>query len=239
MQFTKEQEKWGAMTALLSLDVVKPFYSYMGLAIDDPDQFAKILRAVIIANRQAFETSPEKVPDLKKRVQEKLTAAFDTDKAQQLDIWFNDYFVWFAQDSSDYEWWGAILMQSANISERWLLLGIPERITEVARQKLFNQVMSNADSEINALADRVDELPKSKWDIEMYALHQFDDDDNDPFFIGVMPVVEYRRIKKYVKWLVESLTPAELELFLENANQLRLDNPEMQILAEIRLPEGL
>jgi len=242
MQVTKTEEKWGAMTALLSMDEVKPFYEYMGLKIDNPDQFAQVLREAIIANRKEFEANPEQVPDLRKRVLESLSKTFGSETAETLENWFDDDFIWYPVDpQDDYDEWGDILMQSSNQEDSWSFLGLPESISETARQKLLNEVMANADTEIYALSDKIDEMPLSRWDAEMYALHNFDNPDYDssPFTIGVMPTVNHRREKKYVKWLVESLSKEELDTFIKNANQLRLDKPEMQILKEIRVPEEL
>lgn len=239
MEITRAQEKWGAMVALLSMDVVKPFYGYMGLDIEDPDRFMLLLRQVIIANRREFEANPGRVPELRKRTLTAISRTLGPAKAEELEYWFDDSFVWFPDEDAVYDQWGAILMQSVSKEDRWSFLGLPDRLSETARKKLLDEVMENANKEIYALSDKVDEIPHTKWDIEMYALHHFDDYDYDPFSIGVMAVVRYRREKRYVKWLVESMDKEELDTFINNANRLRRDKPQMQILKEIRVPEEL
>ncbi|VAW71317.1 hypothetical protein MNBD_GAMMA10-390 [hydrothermal vent metagenome] len=240
MQVTEAQEKWGAMTALLSLDVVKPFYKYMGLDIDSPDKFTEVLRKAIIENRQEFEANPSQVPNLKKRVLKSISQVFSVETAEAFENWFDNDFIWYPVDRRGaYDEWASLLKQAVNQYDGWSFLGIPEYLSQTAKNKLLNEVMANANTEINELSDKVDEIPYTEWDIEMYALHHFDDYDCAPFFIGVMPVVRYRRIKKYVKWLIESLNKEELNTFIKNANQLRLDKPEMQILKKIYVPDGL
>ncbi len=240
MQATEAEEKWGAMIALLSLDVVKPFYEYMALNVDNPDNFSEVLRKAIIANRQEFEANPKQVPDLRKRVLKSISQALSSGTAEALENWFDNDFVWYPIDRRGvYDEWAFLLKQAVNLDDCWSFLGMPEHLSQTAKNKLLNEVMANANAKIDALSNKIDEIPHTEWDIEMYALHHFDDYDYDPFFIGVMPVVRCRRIKQYVKWLIESLNKEELDTFIKNANQLRLDKPEMQISKEIRIPDEL
>jgi len=240
MQVTKTIEKWGAMITLLSLDVVKPFYIYMGLQFDNPEQFTEVLRKAIIANRQEFEANPKQVPDLRKRVLDSISQTFGISAAEAIENWYTNYFIWYPIDPRGiYDEWSSLLKQAVNHDDYWSFLGFPAHLSQMAKKKLLNEVMANANTEIDALSDKVDEIPHTKWDIEMYALHNFDEGDYDPFFIGVMPVVRYRRIKLYIRWLVESLNEEDLDEFIKNANQLRLNKPEMQLMNEIRVPEEL
>lgn len=232
---TEEQERWGAAVALLSLDVVSPFYRYMGLELGQPDAFQKVLRDVIVSNRRLFEADQSQIPDLKRAVLETLENRLGTAAAGELRHWVEDILVYTGQEFAHLSQWHLLLGLARTSHERWAALGFPGHLSEKARQEM-DKVFDF--DELDELADQVDECPLSDWDLEMYALHGFDDDDNDPYN-WVMEAVTRIRFEAFLKWLIASLSEQEQRQLVRNANTLRSqiesfrDLPPLQELKEL------
>jgi len=233
---TKEQENWGAMITLLSLDVVIPFYNHLGLDINNSKEFLNLLRTDILANREEYIKNTQTIPDLKKRNLKSLNHFYGGIFAKKLEDWFQDSFVWHPSDSGIYGYWKMLLSISRNDNKRWYQLDLPKNIVKQARSKFESDVIDK--TELHALADEIDEMPHTRWDIEMFSLHGFDDYDNDPYN-AVLFIIGYRKIKTYLKWLVSSLNDKEVKQFVDSANHLQESISALQPIKKLYIPEEI
>ncbi len=215
---TAEQERWGAAAGLLSLDVVVPFYAHMGLAIPDPKEFVQVLRKCILENRRTFEKNPNRIPDLKNTLLATLRHEFDPRTAEAFEEWIIHEFVFLPYDFAPLWHWDYVLVLARWDSQWWDALGFPPDFSERARARLEADVIDH--DGLHKLADRIDQRPLSDWDLEMYSLHQFDDDDNDPYN-WILQTVRKRRFSAYFRWIVDSLSDAQLQDLLVNADLVR------------------
>jgi len=214
---TAEQERVGAAAALLSLDKVVPFYQPMGVPTLEPKRFVQVLRGCIIDNRREFERNPNRVPEIDKRIQGSLARTFDVPTAQAYDRWQKYFFVYSAQDFEAFSDWYMVLALSRNSGSRWNALGLPETLSEEARMR-FEQVVDR--TELHQIADQLEACPLSAWDLEIYTLHGFDDDDNDPYN-WVLETIKKRRFVVYLIWLVKRLNNEERMVFSAQAEQAK------------------
>jgi hypothetical protein len=233
---TYDQEKWGAMITLLSLDVVSPFYEYLGLNIDNVEEFKTSLRKDIIENREEYVKNPNIIPDLKKRNMKNLNLIDGNSLGIMLENWFQNSFVWNPADLGIYGKWKILFSISIRMDERWKSLDLPKTISEQARKKYEKDVTDK--TELHALADQIDEQPHTKWDIEMYSLHGFDDYNNDPYN-SVLFIIGYKRIKAYLNWLVSVFNDIELKQFLKAANHLQASIPALKPFENLYIPEEI
>lgn len=214
----KAQERWGAAVALLSLDVVVPFYAHLGLQIVESKSFLQALRETILSNRRTFEGDQSHIPDLKGAILNTLTHHFGHETASTFEDWVNNVFVYTGQDFAPLSKWYMLLALARTDSQRWNALGLPPTLAKEAHTRL-DEVLNR--SELHALADQIEKRPLSNWDLEMYALHGFDDDENDPYN-WVLETVKKRRFGGYLGWLVASLSDEQRSRFVDNANTLRM-----------------
>ena len=236
LKITAEQEYWGIMITLLSMDVVSPFYSYMGLDISEPEAFKALLRADILANREDFLAEPDRVPDLRKRNLDSLMRVYGEVAARGLEQWFKTNFVWQPRDFGDYSQWNEFLGSLRWYPEKWQKLALPDNILLESRDKYIKDLTDK--SELHTISDKLDEQIHTKWDIEMYALHGFDDYDNDPYH-AVLFIIRYRKLKLYLKWLISSLDKSQLTQFLQSANQIKETIPDLKSLKQLISPEDI
>lgn len=215
---TEAQERWGAAVALLSLDVVVPFYAPLGLQIVESNVLLQVLRETILSNRRAFEVDQSHIPDLKGAVLNTLRHHLGHDAASTFEDWVNNVFVWTGQDFALLSKWYMLLALARTDSQRWNALGLPPALTKESHIRL-EEVFDR--SKLHALADQIEECPLSDWDLEMYALHGFDDDENDPYN-WVLETVKKRRFVGYLDWLVASLSDEQRHRFVDNANVLKV-----------------
>lgn len=214
---TEKQERWGAAVAILSLDVIVPFYAHLGLKIANPSLFLQLLRETILSNRRAFEANPSQIPNIQGTILQSLETSFGSEFSRMFEYWVQNVFVFTGQDFSPLSKWYILLALARTDRQRWISLGLPQGISEESRSKLEDIFDHN---ELHALADQIDKHPLSDWDIEMYSIHGFDDDENEPY-TWVLETVKKRRFSSYLDWLVASLNDDQRRQLVDNANALK------------------
>jgi len=215
---TEDQERWGTAIALLSLDVIKPFYSHMGIKVENADEFRDILRQVILENRKEFEADPSRIPNLQMRMLSALSSHYSEGAAHFFKHWVYQEFVYTGKDLKPLNQWNMLLSLARLNKQRWQSLELPANLTDEAHAKL-EQVWDR--TELHTRADQIEAQPLSLWDMEMYSLHGFDEADNAPYN-WVLEAVGKRIFNKYLRWLVENLTDDQRQQLVHRANCLRL-----------------
>lgn len=216
---TNNQERWGAAITLLSLDVVAPFYASLGLQVTDTKTWLKLLRDTILSNRRAFEVDQSRIPDLKGSLLSALKHRLGPEAASRLNHWIENVFVFSGEDFSRLSRWYMLLALSRTNPQRWGALGLPHGFSEEARTRL-EEVFDR--TRLHALADQIDKRPLSDWDLEMFSIHRFDDDDNDPYN-WILETVKKRRFVSFLEWLVKSLSDEQLQRLADSANRLKME----------------
>jgi len=214
---TRQQQRSGAAATLLSLDVVIPFYSPMGVPAPEPARFVQVLRECIVDNRKEFHHSPDRIPDLDSRIDDKLRHSFGGETAHAYDWWVQYIFVSSAEDFEAFSDWYMVLALSARNESRWDVLALPKILSREARVRIDSVLDRN---DLHQIADQVEAHPLSPWDLEMYTLHGFDEDENDPYN-WVLETVKKRRFIQYMSWLVKRLSQEEVAGLWESAEALR------------------
>jgi len=214
---TRSQERSGAAAALLSLDGTTPFFAAMGVPAPDPRRFVRALRDAIVENRREFQRRPERIPDLEARIEAALDKEFGPAAGEAYRNWLRDYFVHSADDFRSFRDWHMVLALSRRDSDRWDALHLPKDLSDEARIRL-ERILDR--KTLHRTAEETQARPLSGWDIEMYTLHGFDDDENDPHQI-VLETIKKRRFVEYLKWLAGSLSPEQRREFRQCADALR------------------
>lgn len=209
---TRDEEKIGAAIALLSMDRVVPFFQWLGVPTNEPAPLVTALRAAITANRQAFAADQSRVPNLWGAIEAALIETTDTPSPTDLQAWIEKNFVYDAHDLRQIQPWFTLLGLTFRIDRRWSQLILPEPIKTATREQLA-KVFSR--DEIHAVADTVDAEPLSAWDVEMYSLHGFDEDENDPYN-WVLEVATKRSISEFLEWLRPQLSAAQTDAFQQS-----------------------
>ena len=110
-----------------------------------------------------------------------------------------------------------MLVLSRNSDDRWNALGLPPRIARGVRERVDRLCDYR---ELHELADALEAEPLSNWDLEIYTIHGFGD-NNDPYD-WVLETVEKRRFVEFLKWLSTVLSVSERQTLVESANSLRV-----------------
>lgn len=209
---TRHEEKLGAAIALLSMDRIVPFYQWLGVPTEEPSPLVSALRAAIIANRRAFAADQSRVPNLWRAVETAFIEVDGTPALTDLQAWIEEVFVYDDQDLRQTQPWFMLLGLTFRNDDRWRQLILPEPI-KTATQERLSTVFSR--DEIHALADTVDAEPLSAWDVEMYSLHGFDEDENDPYN-WVLEVATKHRVQKFLAWLRPQLSETQSHIFRQS-----------------------
>ncbi len=198
------------------MDRVVPFYQWLGVPTDDPARLVSALRIAITANRQAFAADQSQVPNLWAAVEAALDEAGDTPASKDLQAWIEDIFVYDEHDLKQTQPWFTLLGLTFRNDDRWRHLILPEAVKAMALERLIT-VFSR--DEIHAVADAIDAQPMSAWDVEIYSLHGFDEDENDPYH-WVLEIATKRSIINFLAWLRAELSEVEAASFQKSATNL-------------------
>lgn len=212
---TIDEERWGAAATILSLDTVAPFFEHMGVPVKEPAALQRLLRECIVANRKDFESDPTRIPDLRKRWLAAIATRFGQRAADDLESWVTHDFMHTAADFRAFSLWYYVLALAR--VDHWNELHLPADLSKEALRRL-NDVLDR--NELHKLADAVEEKRLSDWDLEMYALHGFDEDENAPYN-WVLETVKRRRFTSYMRWLGQALIDKDRAEFIRHANTVK------------------
>jgi hypothetical protein len=177
MPANSRSERWGACGILLSLDCMQPFIKPMGLQLET-ESLKLAAREVIIVNRTAFEQGHHTKPTFAARLLECIDSRFGERARRHFVLWFSLVFTFDVHDHYEWQQWHSAFLRFSGSFSSWEQLGIPSKNSWFLYEK-YLAMMHEVD--IWALWKEKRRNPLSDWDLEMYAIHDFDDESRDPF----------------------------------------------------------
>jgi hypothetical protein len=232
--------RWPLLFTLLSMDVVVAFYDLIGVPASDPRGLRDLLRAQILNTRRAFAAappggaaySPEETLDA-------VGQSFGAAERDHLALWGQRVFAWDIQEHRALNLWDHVLRHCASEPERWAALGLPARIAAAARRELL-QALDRAP--YDERHGEVFSKPLSDWDLHMYAVNLFDDEDpaipTGPSIYLYATSANYRGYRFWA-WLTKQLTAEEQGALTRNATQLAAQVESLSHVEDLPPPSHL
>jgi hypothetical protein len=210
--------RWSTLLVILSLDVVRPHYPRMRLHVRE--SFVPLVRDVIrrrasLARRQPLEPSYF-VPDALRAI----ARSFDEDTCAGLIHWGRTIFTFARSEYPTLRQWTDVLAAAVGDNSRWRALRLPPDVSDEARRRFASAEEAVAAGTSTAVAH---EEPLSDWDVCLYTLRGFDDEDlsdnaNRPLrWVGDTAGTARRR--EYWRWLLSRLTAERQRMLVTAASQ--------------------
>jgi hypothetical protein len=229
--------QWGLIFALLSMEVIIPLYEDMGLELSDKKRFVDMLRRLILENRKVYEANPGVVPPLAAHVLEEMEKILGKDQTWFFYRWVTSVFIEIHSDLPQWSAW-QILFDTCAYNDRMRdRLGLPpEKRDAILAQ--YRKALNVSDVE-QKMAE-LKALPLSDWDLEMYSIHQFHNDELSSPFDSVLRVVEMNRFQLFWEELLPQLSAGE-KIRMQKESQRLLKEMEiwMPENEELRYPDNL
>lgn len=228
--------QWGAIFTLLSMDRTDPVIPYMGIPLEDRAGFRKRLRELIQDNRREYLADPTRVPDLAAKVLSSLARHDGPEAAERFHTWATTVFAETHADQPQWAGWSA-LFRASPLLRRAERTGVLPADT---CQRLTDRLSAHPDEGrlAEAIAD-AKAMPMSDWDLEMYAIHGFADQDelSDPFTM-VRFIAELHGFQEFWEWMRPRLSPEQKEA-LRALGQKIVDEREIWLPGPLSHPDEL
>ncbi len=162
--------RWEELVALLSMDVVIPFFDLMGLQISMPSDLQGVFRRVILDARKNADAASDKTRSFPEETIAAVSLTLGVEASSRLVWWNDNVFLWDStQDNVHLRKWTSIVRHCARDPGRWAQLGFPTWFSP-------DQFYQSRDlTDYQTLQDDVDAKPLSDWDLHLYSLRLYDD----------------------------------------------------------------
>ncbi|OQW92193.1 MAG: hypothetical protein BWK78_02410 [Thiotrichaceae bacterium IS1] len=172
--------QWGLIFTLTSMDTMTPLYEAMGLQLKEKPKFLELLRYRIIENRKFYEANPKVIPPFANRMMQTLESHLGKMEARNFYNWATGVFIQVHADQPQWSAWEMLFHAWSYNIQRQSMLELPIE----KRDRLFSEYRRCLD--LQQVMQQIAELksrPLSLWDMEMYSIHQFNNEDeiSDPF----------------------------------------------------------
>jgi hypothetical protein len=198
-------ERWGTIVCLLSLDYVQPFVEDMGLVVPDASRLRELTRQAVNSNRDDF-VSGSAHRSLANRFLIEVGQGLGIAVADHIESWADRTFTIETRDQLPWRSWFVVFEVASRDSDRWQRLGFMSEGSSLVRE-IYVQTM-----QFRELFQKRDELHRTAltdWDLHMFAIHELDFDEHDPFN-WIFLTVETYRMQLFFKRLRSQLTDSEL-----------------------------
>jgi len=168
---------WQRMMAILSLDRVTPVLKQLEIPVSPVRDLQLIFRKVLLKYRDALpEDKPGTPSTMVSDCIQEIVTNFGRDAARLFYRWVEH--VYFATEDTEYRSWRLVLIRLVRDRARWQSIGISPEKGEKLRKLCEEATQTNEELEASLTASRAKVL--SDWDLTIYTLFAFDDEDNDP-----------------------------------------------------------
>lgn len=212
-----DPNRWPLIFTLLSMDVVVAFYPLMGLEVSEPTTFRDLLRSQIRQVRREFAAAPPGGASYSpERTLDAVARTFGPAQSKYLVWWGQRIFAWDLQEQRELMLWEDVLRFCADEPERWSQLGLPAHLANTARQEFVRAIDREAyDHHYVEYYDK----PLSDWDLHMYAVNLFDDEDvaTPSPAKYLYPTFMNNRNYRFWAWLMKQTTSREQDTLMKNA----------------------
>jgi hypothetical protein len=204
-------ERWAMAIPLLTLDHVLPLFSAMGFDPSDPGRLQQTLRSQMIRARHGFAQTGFRVPVAADTMASAIVAELGQPDGAQLASWIARVFHSDPTDARDLRQWTTLLRQCRRDRVKWRVL-FPDIRHE---SEILERFLQSID--IDAFEKQYDDCtgrPLTDWDLHLYAVFHYDDDDEADTPSGphlwLAPTVREYQGYRFWSWLGQSLSRAKL-----------------------------
>ncbi len=230
--------RWNKIAALLSMDVVVPFYELSGLRVPDPLAFRDLIRKLILDGRSEFpETDPAVVFIRREHLLEVTASVFGNQMRSQFEQWGDRIFELKIDEHVDLKHWARTLSYAHRTPNIWASLQIPATLNDEFLKRFLESIDTD---EYDRKREEIYRLPLSDWDLHMYALHRFNDDDPPPTTgpdSYLYPTVKAYRGLRFWAWVLKAFTPENLTLVQQNATRIVQLTKHLAFIKDLPLPD--
>ena len=217
-----EQTRWTKIIILLSMDVVIAFYDLMGLKIVHQEKFVDFLRSFIIKTREEYSATPNKEirPFSPERMLDAMALTLGSDVSKHVFWWGKYIFEYTTQDHIELEAWTTTLRYCRHDPALWEKLQLPSKLN----YDTLREFLSSIDTEeYNERHKQAYEKSLSDWDLHMYVINQFDDEDegapNGPDSF-VYPTITAYQGYRFWSWILKQYSAQEQTALLRSASSI-------------------
>jgi hypothetical protein len=168
-------KRWRIIFILLSMDVIIPFYELMGLRLSDKEKFIRFLRNHILNSHKKYLENPNEWASLLTHGFSAISEKFGEQTCLQLLQWGRFTFKENMDDHAHLFQWKAVLLHCHQNPSLWQALRLPSNLSEAIRQTFFQSINMEEYSRVH---QQIYEKSLSDWDLCLYALQKFDDEDS-------------------------------------------------------------
>jgi hypothetical protein len=207
---------WQRMMAILSLDRVTPVLKQLEIPASPARDLQLIFRKVLLKYRDVLpEDRPGTPSNMVSDCMQEVVTKFGRDAAKLFYRWLEH--VYFATEDTEYRSWRLVLIRLVRDEARWRSIGIPAEKSEKLRKLCEEATQTNEELESSLAASHAKAL--SDWDLAIYTLFGFDDEDNDPL-ASVAQVL--RRMQFMRRWqkLERQTSPQEQQALVKVAQEV-------------------
>lgn len=232
-----ESNRWAMIITLLSMDVVIAFDDLMGLVLPDRPAFLAALRSLILEMRRQYAAGgPFYSPRL---VSDTLESRLGAEVCAHVAWWGNRIFEKSTHDHPELDAWTITLRHCRDDAARWEQLGIPHYVSGEALQEFLRSIDT---TEYDRRSDQVNARPLSDWDLHMYAINGFDDENElCPSGPGsyLYPTVMTYRGYRFWAWMLERLDAEQQATLAQRATLIARSTESLMFLGELPAPSCL
>lgn len=228
---------WPFVLSLLSMDVVMAFADMMGLPMVSPTALRDVLREEILRVRRTLHLRPPEDPPFSvDEVLDTVARRLGSVQRDALVWWANHVFHVNPRNHVDLLDWFDVLRKCKDDPELSRRLELPDELRAEVRRTLEEALGSQAYHE---RLWQVREQSLSDWDLHMYALYLFDDEDDvmptgpDRYLNGT---VQAERGYAWWAWLLHRLDARAQAALWRSATAIMQQTPSLQYIGMLTEP---
>jgi hypothetical protein len=234
-EVSPDLSKWVKAIPLLSLDLLRPLFSLMGLSPRNPQQLQQAVRGEIMRARWKFEQSAFHSLASVQEVVEGILESVEPSDADHLRKWTQFVFHGQPTDNLDLRQWLTFLRHCRRNLALWNRV-FSEALPPAEALNKFERAIDI--SEFDTKYEELSGHRLSDWDLHIFAVHFFDDDDsegtpNGPYLWAAPTVRDFQALKFFGS-VLSAMRPEQVDRWWKRAERVA---GEEQIGTAGKLPD--